>query len=158
MNMTLHQEELIHPIFRIPLIIISTGIPGYNVLYLNNFGSMEIIKIISLIILLYILYNILHSSSRVILKKDKIIKGIYISPIGFIRIKNHLNISDIKEISIQQNSNKYFDINAKSFNNTLTIRSIPTKFLAEKVNKEIIKKVKAYTNSTHIYCALKSIK
>lgn len=70
----------------------------------------------------------------------EIVEGIYINPFGFIKISNRILINDIREIGINQNSKKYFEIFAKSKEGKiLKIKVIANKLPAE-IELEIIKK------------------
>ncbi len=133
----LNKTELIHPISYLLFIGCFSTFSAFE-LYGKSYS--EIINEIPWLILFYIIYQILNASKRVELKQMEIVEGIYINPFGFIKISNRILINDIREIGINQNSKKYFEIFAKSKEGKiLKIKVIANKLPAE-IELEIIKK------------------
>jgi hypothetical protein len=133
----LNKTELIHPISYMLFIGCFSTFSAFE-LYGKSYS--EIINKIPWLILFYIIYQILNASKRVELKQMEIVEGIYINPFGFIKISNRILINDIREIGINQNSKKYFEIFAKSKEGKiLKIKVIANKLPAE-MELEIIKK------------------
>ncbi len=133
----LNKTELIHPISYLLFIGCFSTFSAFE-LYWKSYS--EIINEIPWLILFYIIYQILNASKRVELKQMEIVEGIYINPFGFIKISNRILINDIREIGINQNSKKYFEIFAKSKEGKiLKIKVIANKLPAE-IELEIIKK------------------
>lgn len=126
--MTLNKTELTHPIFY----MLFTGISTFSAYELIGKSYSEIINAIPWLILFYIIYQILNLSKRVELKKNEIIEGIYINPIGFVKVNNRILIKDVIEIGMQQNSKKYFELFTKSKYDTIIIKVIANKFPAER--------------------------
>jgi len=141
--MTLNKIELVHPIFEMIFIGLSTSSFCQFELYKSNFP--EILNTISWLIFTYIIYQILNISKRVELKKDQLIEGVYIIPIGFVKVSNQISIHNIVEIGINQNSKKYFKIFTKSKDvKIITIKTLPNKFPAESELEVIKNKIKTY--------------
>ena len=136
-KITLSKTELIHPIIYLLFIGSSSTFTAYELI---GKSYSEIINAIPWLILFYIIYQLLNLSKRVELKQNEIIEGIYINSIGFVKINNRILISDIAEIGIKQNTEKYFELFAKSKEGKiLNIEVIANKLPAEK-KLEIIKK------------------
>ncbi|MRX70347.1 hypothetical protein SAMN06265349_101643 [Flavobacterium resistens] len=129
--MTLNRKELIHPIFH--LLFISAPIIGLIFDYHSDFSEKALFVCFILIFL--------NSSDSVKLKGSEIIRGIHLSPFGFIKIKKRMALSDIKELSIHKNEKKYCEIIAVSDNDFLIIKTIANRIPAEEELKEIQTKI-----------------
>jgi hypothetical protein len=136
-KITLNKTELLHPLIYLLFIGSFSTLSAFELI---GKSYAEIISAIPWILLLYVIYQILNVSKRVVLKQKEIVEGIFINPIGFIKINNRMLITDIAEIGIKQNSKKYFEIFAKSKGGKIVhIKVIANKLPAE-AELEIIKK------------------
>ena len=138
--MRLNKKELFHPIFYLIFIGISSGLSIYEIF--NN-SLKENIKLIPFIILAYVIFQILNATECVDIKNGVIVSGIFINPIGFVKINNRILIKNISEFNIYQNEKKYFEIRAvtetKEF---IIIKKLANKIPAEKELEEITQKIK----------------
>ncbi len=144
--MTLNKIELVHPIFEMIFIGLSTfSVFSIFEFDLVNASFIELVNPILRIIFIYIFYQILNISKRVEIKNNQLMAGIYINPIGFVKMTNQILIIDIIEIGIYQNSKKYFEIFAKSKDGKIiTIKAIPNKFPAEEALEVIKNEISTY--------------
>lgn len=138
----LNKVELIHPIFNM-FFIGALGAISFNAIpdvFYRNYKENSIT--ILTIILAYVIYNILNISRCVEIKKNEIIDGIFISPIGFVKINKKILLNDIKEIIIHKNSKKFSEIRAVCTNgNFLVIKTIANRIPAQEEMEKIISKI-----------------
>ncbi|MEN2399887.1 hypothetical protein GKZ90_0008875 [Flavobacterium sp. MC2016-06] len=141
--MRLNKQELVHPIFYLLLIGILVAIPSYSLLDLFQNNLNENLKLLSCVVITYIGYSILEISRCVDVKKNEIIDGIYMKLLGYAKIKNRMQLKDIKEFVIYKNEKKYSEIRAVSFNGEyLIVKTIANRLPAEKELEEIKAKIK----------------
>jgi len=140
----LHKNELVNPIFLMIFILIG-GFIGLGNFELFEFWKKDLNELLPSILLLLISYfilNALNTSEIVAIKRDEIVKGIYCMPFGFIKIKERINVSDIKDIQLKQNEKLFYEIIAESNNgNSLSIKSIANKIPAERELNKIKNKI-----------------
>ena len=129
----LHKSELVHPIFIMLFIGGFSGLLNYSVL---EFWKTDLDKLLPAIIIVtasYLILSILNTLQVVAIHNNQIVKGLYCAPFGFLKIKDRINISDIKGITLTQQETLFYDIIAESKDSDdLLITSIANKIPAEK--------------------------
>ena len=129
----LHKSELVHPIFIMLFIGGFSGLLNYGVL---EFWKTDLEKLLPAIIIVtasYLILSILNTLQVVAIHNNQIVKGLYCAPFGFLKIKDRINISDIKDITLTQQETLFYDIIAESKDSDdLLIKSIANKIPAEK--------------------------
>ena len=129
----LHKSELVHPIFIMLFIGGFSGLLNYGVL---EFWKTDLEKLLPAIIIVtasYLILSILNTLQVVAIHNNQIVKGLYCAPFGFLKIKDRINISDIKGITLTQQETLFYDIIAESKDSDdLLITSIANKIPAEK--------------------------
>lgn len=129
----LHKSELVHPIFIMLFIGGFSGLLNYGVL---EFWKTDLEKLLPAIIIVtasYLILSILNTLQVVAIHNNQIVKGLYCAPFGFLKIKDRINISDIKGITLTQQETLFYDIIAESKDSDdLLIKSIANKIPAEK--------------------------
>jgi hypothetical protein len=120
----INTEEIIHPIFYMAFVA------------LFNYGLFQLISIKYLALRLFfflasykILSSFLNISNVVLINKKEIKKGLYISTFGFVKIKEHIDLKEVKEVILSQNTQLRYDI-----------------ILTSKTNKQVILKTLANKN------------
>ena len=129
----LHKSELVHPIFIMLFIGGFSGLLNYSVLEFWKTDLDKLLPAIIIVIASYLILSILNTLQVVVIHNNQIVKGLYCAPFGFLKIKEKINISDIKDITLTQQETLFYDITAESKDSDdLLIKSIANKIPAEK--------------------------
>jgi len=141
----LHEEKIIHPIS------IFIGLSFYGIIvFLINYLKLGYNFLTFLFIISFIyIADYFKVKYCTCIKGNKIIKGIQLKWVGFIKINDEIALSEIREIKIIQNEKKHFEIVAISKEgNVFVIKSIANKFPAEAELLEIQEKICSVTSKS----------
>ena len=129
----LHKSELVHPIFIMLFIGGFSGLLNYSALEFWKTDLDKLLPAIIIVIASYLILSILNTLQVVVIHNNQIVKGLYCAPFGFLKIKEKINVSDIKDITLTQQETLFYDIIAESKDSDdLLIKSIANKIPAEK--------------------------
>ncbi len=135
----LFTKELIHPIFYMIPIWAGT----YSIYDLFIFEDNFTLSAVVSFVISIVLYKLVKTSRGIILKNDIITKGIFISPIGVVKLSFKIPLSTIDKIFIEQKQNKYFGIFIQTKENIkYELTAIPNRNPA----KEELERVKKVLN------------
>ncbi|WP_248722860.1 hypothetical protein [Seonamhaeicola sp. ML3] len=141
-DVILHEEDLVHPLISYALyLIFSLSVSILSEFIFNLETEIHNMGICSFV-LSGLLFSLFKIRRRVSISDGVIKKGIYTDFIGYFSKKECLKISRIKNLEINQNKDKFFNIEVFSNQGTkMIIRSIPNRIPAESELEKIRKTI-----------------
>ncbi len=136
-NKILFSKQLLHPFFYVIPMYLGT----YSIFDLFVFEDKTVLfKIIPSLFFTYLLHSLLNITKSVILKNDKLTKGIHILGIGFVKKEFEISKAVIYKVYIEQKKDKYFGIYIQTKTGiNYELSALPNRFPAIEKSKEIEK-------------------